>query len=164
MRSLSRYFVIVALAASATVALSLHSVANKPLAPEEPGAPATDPQLAGIWLMESGVNQGQPIPKEQIRGSRMIVRADSISVVDKDEAELYRCTYDYNPSAKPTAITMTSTMPDREESKVLGIYKVSEKELTLCYALPGGERPTAFKSTKEGKTMLFKFKRPPEVD
>lgn len=156
MRPLTRCLVILAIVVSASVALSLQTVANKPV------ASPSDLQLVGEWMMESGVNQGQPIPAEQVEGSRMIVRQGAMAVLDKDQGEIYRCVYDAEPAMVPSMITMTSTMPDRSESQVLGIYKIERDELTLCYALPGGKRPSQFKSTPGGKTMLFKFKRAPD--
>ena len=134
--------------------------------------PGTDPQirgsegiiadanLAGTWNLIRSVNQGVKSEKEKTRGSKVIVRENEISIFDADKNELYRCEYQFDTASEPNTITMKSTTPGQPSATALGIYRLEDDKWTLCYALPGNQRPKKFKSTKEDHTMLMVMRRP----
>jgi uncharacterized protein (TIGR03067 family) len=126
---------------------------------DDPAASRTDPRLAGIWVIESGVNNGVKIPKEELDGARTIVRENAITSFDRDEKVTYRCVYKFNLDHDPNSIDMISTMPTSQDAEAPGIYRVDKDSWTLCYSYAGGERPTAFESKPGSKTMLLKMKR-----
>lgn len=126
---------------------------------DEPGASKTDPRLAGIWVIESGTNNGQPIPKEELEGARTVVRENAIVSYDRDENVKYRCVYYFDQSKDPNTIDMVSTMQRDKDMKAPGIYKVDEDSWTLCYNYGGSERPEKFESKTGSKVMLLKLKR-----
>ncbi|TWT95678.1 hypothetical protein [Neorhodopirellula pilleata] len=64
------------------------------------------------------------------------------------------------PGSDPHTITMKSTTPGQPSATAMGIYRLEDDKWTLCYALPGNERPKKFKSTEEDHTMLMVMRRP----
>jgi len=116
--------------------------------------------LAGTWKLIRSVNQGKKTDKKEIRGSEVIVRENEMTVFDADKKELYRCEFQFDRTDAPNTITMKSTTPGRPTSISLGIYRLDGDKWTLCYALPGHERPEKFKSTEEDHTMLMVMRRP----
>lgn len=126
---------------------------------DEPGASKTDPRLAGIWVIESGVNNGQPISDQELEGARTIVRENAIVSYDRDAKIKYRCLYYFDESKTPNTIDMVSTMQRDNDAKAPGIYKVENSSWTLCYNYGGTERPEKFESKEGSKLMLLKLKR-----
>jgi len=135
---------------------------------EKEGAPVrgssivADKNLAGTWNLVRSVNEGEAVPKAQIKGTEVIVRENEISVIDTRDQERYRAVYDFDRSTDPATITMRSTLvPGEEEGSVsLGIYKVEGDTWKLAYALPGQPRPEKLQSTGENQALLMVMKRP----
>jgi uncharacterized protein (TIGR03067 family) len=68
--------------------------------------------------------------------------------------------YRIDSSTKPQAIDFI-LKDGNEEFRQLGIYKVDEGRLILCWQNNGKERPTEFKTVAEPAQMLLVLKRPP---
>jgi len=96
---------------------------------------------------------------------------------DANEQQRYRAVFTLDETKKPVEITMTSLSsdPTTEEKAVkqqtespanavaTGILKFDgEEKWILCYALPGADRPTEFKSTAGSMRMLFVLERKSE--
>lgn len=117
-------------------------------------------KLKGVWDVEEGVNQGTEIPEEELEGTTMKINKNTIITYDRDENEVYRCTFTLDVSTKPISIDMTTTMKSMPPTKSLGILRFEEDdEFEICYALPGGERPKKFESPKGSKIMLFEVEK-----
>ncbi|MCC9642029.1 TIGR03067 domain-containing protein [Rhodopirellula sp. JC740] len=117
-------------------------------------------RLMGVWDVEEGVNQGEEIPEKELEGTVMKIEKNVIITYDKDQREVYRAMFTLDETKKPVHIDMMTEMKGMPPMKSLGIIKIEDgDEFELCYALPGAERPTKFKSTKENKTMLFEAER-----
>jgi uncharacterized protein (TIGR03067 family) len=72
---------------------------------------------------------------------------------------MHKMSYKLDLKAKPVAITMTGTEGPAKDQTSEGIIELKDDEIKLCYALPGGKRPTAFETAKDSMTHFFVFKR-----
>jgi len=111
--------------------------------------------LMGVYTIVSGEEDGKPAPADHFRGSKVTITADSITATDRSRKEFFACAYKLDTSTRPWTISMTGPSPKKEKS--VGIVEVEGNTLKLCYALPGADKPTAFK-TRE-KQHLFVLER-----
>lgn len=72
-------------------------------------------------------------------------------------------TVKYDSSKNPKHITTTESKPNGKTETMYGIYKLEGDTLTVCVVESDKEsdRPTEFKTTKEGKTMMMTLKKKP---
>ncbi|EMI19335.1 signal peptide protein [Rhodopirellula maiorica SM1] len=134
-------------------------------------------RLQGRWQIVSGVNQGRELSKQELDGSTVSVTANLIVTYDRDQQQRFQAVFTVDDSQDPMHITMTSVPETARPSEVArdkqdrsadqaekmtssGILKFDGKNRwVLCYALPGAERPTEFKSPKGSKIMLFTLQK-----
>lgn len=116
-------------------------------------------KLKGSWTIVTGVNQGKTVAADSLKGSRVIFGDDTIVVLDAKENELYKSAYKLSGEKAPFQIDMTTELPNQEPTKGPGLIEFGDSGLRLCYALPGGKRPTKLESKEGSKHMLFEMKR-----
>lgn len=116
-------------------------------------------KLKGSWTIVAGVNQGEAVAADSLKGSRAIFGDDTVVVLDAKENELYKAAYKLSGEKAPFQIDMTTELPDQEPTKGPGLIEFRGSVLKLCYALPGGKRPTKMESKEGSKHMLFELKR-----
>lgn len=123
--------------------------------------PAVDAaeKMQGRWTIEKGVNQGRDLADSEIIGNLVLVEKNIITTYDREQKEVYRASYRLKLGSDPVQIDMTTKMQGRQETKALGIVKFDGDRWWLCYGLPGEDRPGAFKSAEDSKTMLFEMKK-----
>lgn len=116
-------------------------------------------KLKGSWTIVAGVNQGEAVAADSLKGSRVIFGDDTIVVLDAKENELYKAAYKLSGEKAPFQIDMTTELPNQEPTKGPGLIELRDSGLKLCYALPGGKRPTKLESKEGSKHMFFEMKR-----
>ena len=144
--------------------------------PQSSANDATILLLQGRWEIVGGVNQGRELTPAEVAGTYVTVTTNSIVTFDVTDQQRYRAVFVLDDTKKPVEITMTSLSsdPTTEEKPIkqknespasnvaTGILKFDgDEKWVLCYALPGADRPTEFKSAAESKTMLFVLERKP---
>ncbi len=112
--------------------------------------------LDGTYTIVKGEKDGKEIPAERLNGCIIKFEGDKILGTDKDKKEFFGSTFKIDASAKPSKIMMVSITPKKGD-KADGVIEITKDTIKLCYALPGGETPTEFK-TKE-KQHCFELKR-----
>lgn len=110
-------------------------------------------QLCGKWKYESGDRAGEKIAAE---------RLDSVVTVSKDKFIVpagpdSNFVMAYTVDAKQTPITIDLTIESgpAPEGKAVGIIKIEQGKMTLCYDPTGVKRPTDFKSTADNGCFTF---------
>lgn len=116
-------------------------------------------QLTGSWTIVSGVNQGRAVAADSLQGSRVLFGENTVVVLDAEQNELYKAAYKLSGDKPPFKIDMTTELPNQEPTQGPGLVEFHDAGLRLCYALPGGQRPTKFESGPGSKLMLFEMNR-----
>ena len=70
---------------------------------------------------------------------------------------LLDCVFSVNPSATPSEL-------DFGVDDMVGIYKIADGILTICFGARGDARPDRFESTEEYRTVLMVYRRITEED
>jgi uncharacterized protein (TIGR03067 family) len=107
--------------------------------------------LQGKWQLVSMQRDGESVD----------VSKDASRVITGDKYELtlrpglsIEGTYKIDPTAKPKKMETTASTGPYKDQELLGIYELSGDTLKICYAPPGKERPTEFK-TKDGSGWIL---------
>ena len=144
---------------------------------ESPATDSTSISLQGRWEIVGGINQGRELTPSELARTYVTVTTNTMVMFDANEQQRYRAVFTLDETKKPVEITMTSLSsdPTTEEKAVkqqtespanavaTGILKFDgEEKWILCYALPGADRPTEFKSTAGSMRMLFVLERKSE--
>lgn len=132
--------------------------------PEKKKTPSVAKRIEGEWIIVRGINRGQELPKKELEGSLVVLKDQTIVVLDPKEETLYKATYSIDPTAKPFQIDMRAQQPGAAVSLGLGIFELTAKGWKLAYALPGEMRPTDFKIKTGSAVMFFELERAPEPE
>ncbi|TWU06327.1 TIGR03067 domain-containing protein [Stieleria varia] len=165
---MSKYLLVIpALAALLVVS----PVATAQEAKQEAKRDSISSKLQGRWEIVGGVNQGRDLSAAELDGTYVTVARNTIITFDRQDKQRYRAVFRLDESMSPIHITMTSVPehpPSNELKSVdqvdnaiaLGILKFDgQRKWTLCYALPGTDRPEKFESPKGSKVMLFMLEK-----
>lgn len=111
--------------------------------------------LEGTYTITKGERAGKAIAKEEIEGTTITFTKDKVVTTGKDKKELYAATYTIDAASKPAKIKMVGISPEKGV-KASGVVKLEGDTLTICYALPGGEAPTSFKTADKQQCFTLK--------
>lgn len=114
--------------------------------------------LQGTWTCVSGLIDGKPLAEETVKQLKLTLTADRFKTQRGDQV-LFDSTYTTDPAKLPPTIDMIGTEGELKGKPALGIYKLDANQLTLCYVMPGSQRPTAFDSQPHSGAFLIVWKR-----
>jgi uncharacterized protein (TIGR03067 family) len=114
--------------------------------------------LLGSWTCSSAIIDGKPLAAETAKELRLTLTADRYKT-ERGPQVLFDSTYKIDAAKMPAQIDMIGTEGDLKGKVALGIFKLDGDTLTMCYVMPGKERPTAFESLPESGTFLVTWKR-----
>lgn len=116
-------------------------------------------KLGGTWQIISSETDGKE-KNDRVKGFRYHFEGQLMKLLDKQNKPILRA--DGKPDERPFLINVqtnpkTIDMTIQVKTKAflsLGIYRLLDDELTLCFAEPGATRPTEFTS-KPGVTLIL---------
>ena len=143
--------------------LALTFAAPARLRADDEGDP-TPKGLLGTYTIVTGEDSGQPVPPEEIEGTKVRITPDIIVSTDKDGKEIYVAKFNIETNTKPWKIAMTvSGGPHGDRGRhATGIIELEGDTVRLAYAVEGGVMPTSFKTAVGTKQNAFVLKRIPE--
>jgi uncharacterized protein (TIGR03067 family) len=121
-------------------------------APKDAPKPAADNPLLGEWVVESHVASGKVLPKVG-KVETITITKDRWQIEKESRSESF---LSLDPTKDPPHIDVW--VPDQEENRARGIFKVEGDTLTVCYSL-SPDRPTKFESTPKSGHYLITLKR-----
>ncbi|HEX3152047.1 MAG TPA: TIGR03067 domain-containing protein [Gemmataceae bacterium] len=105
-------------------------------------------QLEGEWSMVSGEREGQAIPEQYLKSGTRTFK-DGVVTVKFGDMLLMTAKVTLDASKSPKTVDYDVTDGMFKGKKQLGIYELDGDTAKFCFANPGDERPTSFK-TKAG--------------
>lgn len=115
-------------------------------------------KLAGTWTCASATIDGSPLGAETAKLLTLTLSADRFKTQRGDQV-LFDSTYSIDATKDPKQIDMIGTEGELKGKPALGIYKLEGDKLTLCYTMPGKERPAAFESAAKSGVYLIVWQR-----
>lgn len=123
------------------------------------GAETVNPQaIEGVWSCVEAVNNGSQLPAEKASQLRLTL-TDKQFKTQLGEQVLFDSTYTLDSAKTPAEIEMLGNEGDLKGKPALGIIKLEGGVLTLCYVMPGGERPKGFESQPGAMATLTVWKK-----
>jgi uncharacterized protein (TIGR03067 family)/uncharacterized protein (TIGR03000 family) len=111
-------------------------------------------RIVGNWTVVSGEDNGKPMPAEKVKGSRVTISKDNITVHEENQKRVM--SYKLSQNTTPKQIDLTTVEGSEQGKTSQGIYSLDGDNLKISF---GQERPKDF-ATKEGsKDMTFVMKR-----
>jgi uncharacterized protein (TIGR03067 family) len=122
-------------------------------------------QLEGEWTMVSGERDGQSLPEDLLKEAKRVAKAGETTVTIGGQLFL-KARFTIDPAKKPKTIDYTLTDGPNKGQSQRGIYELDGDTVKFCFASPGKERPTEFKTMAESARTLSVWKRsnPAEAD
>ena len=111
----------------------------------------------GTWVYVSGVRAGEDVAKERLAGE-VEIGEKTLTIPAGPDSEFVMA-YEIDKSKKPAAIDLEIESGPVNEGTALGIIKMDEGKLVLCYDPTGQNRPEKFESTSENGAFLFVLKK-----
>jgi len=125
-------------------------------------ARGTDPvqtkDLLGLWTCVSATIDGKPLAQDTAKELRLTLTADRYKT-ERGEQVLFDSSYKLDTAKSPAQIDMIGTEGDLKGKAALGILKLDGENLTMCYVMPGKDRPMAFESQPGSGAFLVIWKR-----
>jgi uncharacterized protein (TIGR03067 family) len=113
-------------------------------------------KMAGIWKTTLHEADGKIATKDEIEKTqgKLVVKADKYEVFFGDKA-IDEGTIKLDAGKKPRQIDAII----KKGGTMKGIYKIDDGKMTVCFAQPGKDRPTAFKTEKGTGQVLLGYER-----
>jgi len=115
-------------------------------------------KLTGNWNCVSATVDGKALPADVV-GQLQLSLTNSRYQTKKGDQVLFDSAYSLGASKRPKEINIIGTEGDLAGKPAQGIYEIDGDALTLCYTMPGKERPKQFQSSEGSEAHLTVWRR-----
>jgi uncharacterized protein (TIGR03067 family) len=115
-------------------------------------------KLTGKWTCSSAVIDGRPLAEEGAKALQLTLTTDRYKT-ERGNQVLFDSTYSIDATKNPQTIDMVGTEGEAKGKPARGIYKLDGDQLTICYVMPGKDRPASFESKPDSGAYLVVWKR-----
>jgi uncharacterized protein (TIGR03067 family) len=115
-------------------------------------------EIEGVWTCESAEVNGRKLDEATVKSLKLTLRGEQYKT-ERGEDVLFDSTYSLDTKTDPKRIDMIGTEGELKGKPAQGIYKLDTDRLTMCYTMPGKERPKEFKSEEKSEAYLIVWRR-----
>ena len=115
-------------------------------------------KLEGNWSCTSAVVNGKPLAESTVQLLRLTLTGERY-ITRKGQDVLFDSTYSTDTGQNLKQIDILGTEGDLKGKNAQGIYSLAGDTLTICYTMPGKQRPAAFESAPGSEAQLTTWKR-----
>jgi uncharacterized protein (TIGR03067 family) len=121
-------------------------------------------KFEGNWVMASGERDGQKLPDEHVRKSRITWKGKEVAVDTPHQSkETIKATVTVNPAGEPKEMDFVRSAGPGAGKPMRGIYEFTgDDEYRICFAPAGKPRPKEFRTEAGSGHMLHVWKRAKE--
>jgi uncharacterized protein (TIGR03067 family) len=120
---------------------------------DEPGAKQDLEKLQGEWTMVMGEIEGHAMPEAMRTTARRVAKDDETTITVGGQLFM-KAKFAIDPAKTPKTIDYNMTGGPTSGKTQLGIYEIDGERVKFCFASPGKERPTNFKTEAgDGRTL-----------
>jgi uncharacterized protein (TIGR03067 family) len=116
-------------------------------------------ELAGVWSCVSAINDGKSVADETVKKLRLTITKVGGYKTELGDQVLFDSTCKLDSTKTPKRIDMIGTEGENKGKAAQGIYALDRDKLTICYTMPGEQRPNDFESAPGSSTTLVVWKR-----
>src|SRR5262245_53683682 len=118
-------------------------------------------RLAGTWRLASAVEDGKPVPENELKKTRLVTKGDTFLI--EGDAALGTSpagTFRIDPTKSPKAVDSLRRKGPHKGETVRGIYEIIDADTKWASGAPPGKpRPEAFESRPGSGHLLQVWKR-----
>ena len=115
-------------------------------------------KLQGTWECVSMEREGDPIPAEQLKGTK-VVYEDDLATLYRDGEVFRRGLITLDTAKTPRRVNTWDLNGPYADQTVPGIYEIDGDTLKLCFSRPNVDRPKEFTTKKEPGYLMVVYKR-----
>ncbi len=115
-------------------------------------------ELEGVWACESAEVNGRKLDEATVKSLKLTLKGEQYKT-ERGGDVLFDSTYSLDTKADPKRIDMIGTEGELKGKPAQGIYQLDKDRLTMCYTMPGKERPKEFKSEEKSEAYLLVWRR-----
>lgn len=116
-------------------------------------------KLAGVWTCVSAVTDGKPLPDDVAKMLRLTVTKEGGYKTERGDQVLFDSKCMIDPARTPKHIDLIGTEGENKGKAAQGLYALDGDTLTICYTMPGLERPGKLESKAGSAATLIVWKR-----
>lgn len=114
-------------------------------------------ELDGVWVCESGTVNGRKLDDGTAKSLRLTLNGEQFKTQRGDDV-LFDSTFSVDTRVSPPHIDMVG-IGELAGKIGKGIYEVQQDRLTMCYTMPGHDRPKTFGSEEGSNAHLMVWRR-----
>jgi uncharacterized protein (TIGR03067 family) len=114
-------------------------------------------ELDGVWVCESGTVNGRKLDDETANSLKLTLNGEQFKTERGDQV-LFDSTYSVDVNANPPHINMVG-IGELAGRIGEGIFELNGDRLTMCYTMPGHDRPQTFVSEDGSNVHLMVWRR-----
>ncbi|MFN0054406.1 MAG: DUF1579 family protein [Planctomycetales bacterium] len=117
-------------------------------------------ELAGEWECLAAINDGKRLDEAVVNKLRLTMTPQGGYKTTLGDQVLFDSTCTLDTQASPRRINMLGTEGENRGKDGLGIYRLDDGEMTMCYTMPGHDRPGDFLSAPGSAATLVVWRKP----
>ncbi|OAI49462.1 hypothetical protein AYO44_18495 [Planctomycetaceae bacterium SCGC AG-212-F19] len=113
-------------------------------------------KLEGTWVLMSGEKEGQPLPPEVVKKSKLVRKGKEVAVDTPHQSkDTIKSTHEIDPTKNPKEMTFLRVIGPDAGKKMLAIYEwIDPDQYRVVFAPAGKDRPKEF-ATKPGTGQIM---------